>query len=136
MNFYYYLVENFVDLTKKTQSLNSTDPIAIAEQNLKSLKFIDENLSKTFFALIRVVIQQNSIFFNDRLNAEIQFYGVLLLFFLFALVLLFLVYILPRSRVTQMQKKVSVKTLRLIPAHIIESLPGFKTSIFRFLRAN
>ena len=133
MNFYYYLMENFINLTT-SRTFNITDPDAFLERSRENLRFVDENLAKNFFALIRVIIQQNSIFFNARMNAEILFYGIILLFFLIALFLLFLLFILPRSRATQRYLKVSINTLRLIPSHILENSPGFKTFLFKSLR--
>ncbi len=134
MYLFFYILEKFESLSNsaKTKGAGLTECIAASAE---LLGFMDENIAKTYMNFVQVVVAQNSVYFDDKLNSEIKFYSVIISVYALLAFLIYLKFILPQPSRIQSKVVVSVKTLRIIPKQVIDTLPVIRNVILSRLYA-
>jgi hypothetical protein len=134
MYLFFYILEKFATISNSPKTQSTGLPGGIAA-SVELLGFMDENIAKTYMNFVRVVVAQNSIFFNDKLDSEIKFYSIIISIYAFLAILVYLRFILPQPTMIQSKVLVSVKTLRIIPKQVIDTLPVIRNVIISRLYA-
>ncbi len=132
MYLFFYLLEK---LTNASNSLSNN--VNNNSTNIKTavdlLSFMDDNIAKTFLSIVNVVISQNSVFFKTQFDFEITFYSVLISVQCLLAAVIYLRFILPKSSRIQGQVVVSARILRIVPKHVLETLPSIRNIILNRL---